>query len=283
MNSSFATIPMAGAAATVIAMGQETTPGIAAAGITLHTEDGVATLVIDLPQPKNSFRVENAQAVGAQLDAALAAGARCVVLRGAGPVFSAGWDIASINPAADDPMAMIGQVVGPLCRKLRALPVPTIAAVAGPALGFGFGLALCCDIVLAEEGALFGSPFRHIGMVPDTGAHHILLSRVGFARASELIYTGRLVSGTDAAAQGLINRAVPAGALLDEVNQLAAGIASGPTRAFALSKEVLLAGGDFDSMLAHEARQLQQVFATADLHEGIQAFQQRRKPNFTGR
>ncbi|MBN9409234.1 MAG: enoyl-CoA hydratase/isomerase family protein [Burkholderiales bacterium] len=264
-------------------MGQATHSGTAAAGITLHTEGAVATLVIDLPQPKNSFRTENAQALGAQLDAALAGGARCVVLRGAGPVFSAGWDISSIDPAGDDPMAMIGQVVGPLCRKLRELPVPTLAAVAGPALGFGFGIALCCDLVLAEEGALFGSPFRHIGMVPDTGAHHHLLSRIGFARASELIYTGRLVSGTEAAALGLINRAVPAGSLLAEAQTLAAGIASGPTRAFALSKEVLLDGGDFDAMLAHEARQLKQVFATADLHEGIQAFQQRRKPAFTGR
>ncbi|WP_390344492.1 enoyl-CoA hydratase/isomerase family protein [Variovorax boronicumulans] len=264
-------------------MGHQPHNGIAVAGITLQLQDAVATIAIDLPQPKNSFRVENAKALGAQLDAALEGGARCVVLRGAGAVFSAGWDIGSIDPAADDPMAMISQVIGPLCQQLRALPVPTIAAVAGPALGFGFGLALCCDMVLAEEEALFGSPFRHIGMVPDTGAHHILLSRTGFALASELIYTGRLVNGAEAAALRLVNRAVPTGAVAEEAQKLAQNIASGPTAAFRLSKEVLLEGGDFDSMLAHEARQLQKVFATDDLKEGIAAFQQRRRPAFTGR
>ncbi len=283
VNSSYSTIPAAAAAARVGAMGTPPDPGTAAAGLTLQLDDAVATIVIDLAQPKNSFRAENVHALDAQLDAALAAGARAVVLRGAGPVFSAGWDVSSIDPAAADPMAVITEVVGPLCRKLRTLPVPTIAAVAGPALGFGFGLALCCDMVLAEEGARFGSPFRHIGMVPDSGTHHILLSRVGFAMASELIYTGRLLSGSEAAALRLVNRAVPDGTAAEAAQRLAQDIASGPTQAFRLSKQLLLQGGDFDSMLTQEAQALQQVFATADLQEGIRAFQQRRKARFTGR
>jgi enoyl-CoA hydratase/carnithine racemase len=282
MNSSFATIPASPAAAKVKAMNKETTTGKAVAGISLQMDGGLATLTMDLPQPKNSFRSGNAQALGALLDEAVSAGARCVVLRGAGPVFSAGWDIGAIDPAVDDPTALLGEVVGPLCRKLRALPVPTLAAVAGPALGFGFGLALCCDLVLADESAVFGSPFRHIGMLPDSGTHHHMLGRVGYGKACELIYTGRMVSGSEAAALGLVNRVVPQGALIDEANQLAAVVASGPTRAFALSKEILSAGGDFDAMFAHEARQLQKVFATRDLKEGIAAFQQRRKPVFTG-
>jgi 2-(1,2-epoxy-1,2-dihydrophenyl)acetyl-CoA isomerase len=252
-------------------------------GIRCHHEGGVALIEIDLPQARNSFRVENARALAVALDAAVEDGARAVLLRGAGAVFSAGWDVTSINPAVDDPMAMIGEVVGPLCRQLRALPVPTVAAVAGPALGFGFGLALCCDIVLAAEDALLGSPFRQLGMVPDSGTHHILLSRVGFSMASELIYTGRLLSGREAGDLRLVNRAVSADQLVEQATRLAQGMASGPTRAFALSKEVLLQGGDFDAMLAHEARQLKHVFATADLKEGIAAFQARRKPVFVGR
>src|SRR5690606_15753054 len=98
-----------------------------------------------------------------------------------------------------------------------------------------------------------------------------------------LIYTGRLLSGSEAAALRLINRAVPADQLIEQATAFASGIANGPTLAFALSKEILLQGGDFDSQLAHEARQLQRVFATADLREGIAAFQQRRKPQFQGR
>jgi 2-(1,2-epoxy-1,2-dihydrophenyl)acetyl-CoA isomerase len=253
------------------------------AGIELREQDGVAMLTLNLPQPKNSFRTENAQALSELLERALVRGARAVLLRGQDAVFSAGWDVASINPAADDPMAMIGQVVGPLCQRLRTLPVPTVAAVAGPALGFGFGLAMCCDVVVAAEDALLGSPFRHLGMVPDSGTHHALLSRVGFGLASELIYSGRLLSGREAEALRLVNRAVPRAELADAALRLAQDFAAGPTRAFALSKQILLAGGDYDAMLAHEARQLQQVFDTADLREGIAAFQQRRKPQFTGR
>ena len=254
-----------------------------AAGITLRTEGAVATLVLDLAQPKNTFRTADVQRLGALLDEALASGARCLVIQGAGAVFSAGWDIGSIDPAADDPMALIADVVGPFCRRLRELPVPTISAVTGPALGFGFGLALCCDLCFAEDGALFGSPFRHIGMVPDSGTHHFLLSRLGHPLAAELIYTGRLLSGTEAARLGLINRALPREKLAAEVAKTALAIAAGPTQALRLSKEILLQGGDFDAMFAHEGRQLAQVFATADLKEGIAAFQQRRPPVFQGR
>jgi 2-(1,2-epoxy-1,2-dihydrophenyl)acetyl-CoA isomerase len=264
-------------------MSTATTDAAAEAGIRRRHDGALATLEIDLPQAKNSFRAANARALGQALDAALADGARAVLLRGAGPVFSAGWDIGSIDPAADDPMAVIGEVVGPLLRQLRGLRVPTVAAVAGPALGFGFGLALCCDVVVAAEDALFGSPFRHLGMVPDSGTHHHLLSRLGLPLASELIYTGRLLPGSEAAALRLINRAVPGGQLVEQATRLAQDIANGPTQAFALSKELLLHGGGFDELLAHEARQLTRVFATADLREGIAAFQQRRKPAFQGR
>ena len=255
---------------------------VAKAGIALHRDGDVATLLLDLAQPKNSFRAPDVERLDAMLDEAVESGARCLVIRGAGGVFSAGWDIGSIDPAADDPMAVIANVVGPFCRKLRELPVPTIAAVAGPALGFGLGLALCCDLCLADGDALFGSPFRHIGMVPDTGAHYFLLSRLGYPMAAELIYSGRMVGGEEAARLGLINRAVVNGGVAAEAHALARNIASGPTEAFRLSKEILLQGGDFEEMVAHEGRQLRKVFATADLHEGIAAFQQRLKPRFTG-
>ena len=251
-------------------------------GITLVMDAGVATLSMNLAQPKNSFRVADVQQLSGLLDDALAQGARCVVIQGAGMVFSAGWDITSINPAADDPMAMIASVVAPFCKKLRELPVPTISAVAGPALGFGLGLALCCDINIAADDAAFGSPFRHIGMVPDTGTHYFLLSRLGHPLAAELIYTGRMLGGVEAAQLGLINRAVPLAELAAQARKMALSIATGPTQALVLSKEILLAGGDFDLMMAHEGRQLSRVFATSDLLEGIAAFQQRRKPVFTG-
>jgi 2-(1,2-epoxy-1,2-dihydrophenyl)acetyl-CoA isomerase len=253
------------------------------AGMSLIVQQGVATLALDLPHPKNAFRAEDAQRLSSMLDEAMTAGARCLVLRGKPDCFCAGWDIAGIRPGQDDPVATITDVVAPLCNKLRALPVPTLSVVAGPALGFGFGLALSCDMCIAQEDALFGSPFRSIGMVPDSGTHFFLRERLGTARACELIFTGRLLSGAEAASLGLINAAVPQGGLDEAVMRLASAIAAGPTQAFRLSKEILQTGGDLDAVMAHEARQLQAVFATADLQEGLRAFKERRKPVFQGR
>ena len=249
----------------------------------LHIDADVATLSFTLAQPKNAFRSADALQLGACLREAQELGARCLVLRGTERVFSAGWDIGSIDSNANDPMAMIEEIVAPLCRCLRELHMPTIAAVAGPALGFGFGLAMCCDIVLAEETALLGSPFRHIGMVPDTGTHHVLLSRLGYGRAAELIYTGRLLSGCEAAESQLVNRAVAVGTVAAEADAMARQIASGPTVALNLSKQILQAGGRFEEMMAREAEALKTCFGTADLREGMSAFMQKRAPVFKGR
>jgi enoyl-CoA hydratase/carnithine racemase len=252
-------------------------------GFEFTEHDGVATVQIGLGRPKNAFRRDDALRLGELIGHAESRGARCLVLRGAGDTFCAGWDITSIDPAADDPMAVIGDVVAPLCQRLRRSPVPTVAAVAGAALGFGFGLAMCCDIVLADEQARLGSPFRGIGMVPDTGTHHFLLGRLGYGRAIELVYSGRLLTGREAPEAGLINRAVAASALAGEVDELARHIASGPTAAFALSKQILQQGGSLDEVMAAESRALVACFSTADLHEGLAAFAQKRRPHFTGR
>lgn len=264
-------------------MTDNSTSNEAFTGITLQQDQAVATIMLDLASPRNTFRSADIAQLSGLLEQAVREGSRCVVVRGKGAWFSAGWDLSSVTPDAEDPMGMIMNVVAPFCRLLRQLPVPTISAVSGPALGFGLGLALSCDICLADEEALMGSPFRSIGMVPDTGAHYYFLDRLGHARAAELIYTGRMISGQEAAQMGLINRAVATGTVAAEADKLALHIASGPTQAFRLSKEILLQGGDFDAMMSHEGRQQQKVFATHDLREGIAAFQGRRKPEFTGR
>lgn len=257
-------------------------PISAAAGITLNFRGQVAEILFDLASQKNTFQAPDVNQLLKRLEEAVHGGARCIVIRGAGPVFSAGWDISSINPDGDDAMAMIAEVVGPFCKRLRELPVPTISAVAGPALGFGLGVALGCDICIVDEDALLGSPFRNIGLVPDTGAHYFFLERLGYHRAMELICSGRLLSGQAAAEMGLVNRAVAAGTLVEQVAKLADLIASGPTQAFRLSKDILLKGGSFDEMMALEAKHQGVVFKTSDTTEGISAFKQRRKPMFTG-
>ncbi|OYO26327.1 enoyl-CoA hydratase/isomerase family protein [Janthinobacterium sp. PC23-8] len=245
--------------------------------------DGVSEIVLNLPTSMNCFQAQYVDLVAAQLEAAMRDGARCIVIRGAASVFSAGWDLASVSVADDNPFEVITNVVAPFCQLLRELPVPTISAVAGPALGFGLGLALSCDICIADDDASFGSPFRHIGLVPDTGAHYYFLERLGLNKALELIYTGKILKGSEAAAIGLINQAVPTGSVVAEALKLAHGIASGPTAAFRLSKQVLQAGGSFHAMMRAEADAQTQAFATADAAEGIRAFLKKQKPAFTGR
>src|SRR3989344_5699102 len=236
-------------------MNQQTNSA-AETGIHLYRHGPVAEVVIHLPSQKNSFRAADVQRLGALLDQV---------------------------QASDAPMAVINDVVGPFCKRLREFPLPTLSAVAGPALGFGLGLALACDICIADEDALLGSPFRNIGFVPDTGAHYFLLERLGYHRAAELIYTGRFLSGQAAAEARLINRAVPVGTVVEEAHKLAELISNGPTKALSLSKDILLRGGSFDEMMAREATYQAAAFSTSDAAEGLQAFLQRRKPVFTGR
>jgi enoyl-CoA hydratase/carnithine racemase len=156
--------------------------------------------------------------------------------------------------------------------------------VEGPALGFGFGLALACDMVYASETALMGSPFRNIGLLLDSGGHYYLRERLGHHKASELIFTGRLFSGLEAARMGLINRAVPQPDLHKVCRELLLNLASGPTLAFAATKQILDVATSYEEVCRLEAEHQARLMATtADAAEGLDAFQNKRRPVFQGR
>jgi enoyl-CoA hydratase/carnithine racemase len=166
--------------------------------------------------------------------------------------------------------------------RLYHLPIPTVALVRGPALGLGFGLALACDITLVADDALLGSPFRTIGCVLDSGGHYFLERRLGRHRAAELVFTGRLLSGREAAQIGLVNRALAAVDLDAHGLELAREIAAGPTAAFRSSKEILRGDRALPEILELEARYQAEALASRDGREGIRAFQEKRKPKFIG-
>lgn len=253
------------------------------ATVLLEIEDEVARIVLNRPAAKNSLRPEDMAQLAECLEEAERSGARCMVLSGAGGAFSAGRDIAGADPATDDNLGLLRDVIHPVLKKVRDLQVPTIAMVEGPCLGVGFGLAFACDMVIAAEDAVMGSPFRNIGVILDSGGHYHLRTRIGVHRAFELIYTGRLIKGAEAAEMGLINRAVPADALNGEVMKLAGHIAAGPTRAFLISKRILNEDLGFDATLDEEAQGQQDACTSADGVEGFRAFQEKRKPVFTGK
>ena len=244
--------------------------------------DGVARVVISRPQVKNSLRVAQMQALGDWVRTA-AEWARCIVITGEGGSFCAGRDLSEADPQHDDTLAILRDAIHPTIVAVHDCPVPTVAAVDGPALGFGFGLALACDLTVVADDARLGSPFRNIGCVPDSGAHRFMAQRIGRHRALELIYTGALLSGREAARIGLVNRSVAGAALASTVLALARSIAAGPPLAFKASKAILAREVSLQEGLDLEAQAQAQALRTADGIEGIRAFQEKRTPRFTGR
>ena len=156
--------------------------------------------------------------------------------------------------------------------------------VDGAAVGAGCNLALACDLVVASERARFGEVFGRIGLIPDGGGTHLLVRRVGLARAKELVFTGEIVDAAEAHRLGLVNRVVPADRLEAETDILARRIADGPPRALAMAKSLLDRGldVDLDTSLQWEAIVQGLMIASADHREGLQALLEKRPPRFTG-
>jgi enoyl-CoA hydratase/carnithine racemase len=248
----------------------------------LIDEGAVLVLEIDRSQTKNSLKLVEMEALGEALASDRVRAARCLVIRGAGASFCSGRDVREIDPEGEDAYEVLAKRIGPVLQRLYALPVPSIASVRGPALGFGLGLALACDITLASEDAIFGSPFRRIGAVLDSGGHYFFERRLGRHRAAELVFTGRMLSGREAADIGLINEAVAADALAARTTELAGLIASGPTAAFRATKQILSEDRSFAEVLELEARYQKEVTRGSDGQEGLAAFRERRSPAFRG-
>jgi 2-(1,2-epoxy-1,2-dihydrophenyl)acetyl-CoA isomerase len=164
-------------------------------------------------------------------------------------------------------------------------PLPTLAAVNGPAVGIGLSLALASDLVVAKESAYFLLAFVNIGLVPDGGSSLLVPSRVGFARAAEMAMLGERIPAPRALEWGLINRVAPDDALQSESDALVERLAAGPTRAYAGAKRQLNAWvfGRMADQLALEASIQQEMAGSGDFAEGVAAFLERRTAVFGGR
>ena len=212
---------------------------------------------------------------------------RAVVVTGSGTAFCSGGDVSWIG---SEPHASVDDLRArmlPFYRawlSVRDLEVPTIAAVNGAAVGAGMVLALACDLRYAAEEAMLGVPFTALGMHPGMAATYLLPQVAGLAVARELLLTGRMVTGAEAAALGLVTRAVPAARVLDDALEVAALIAARAPVATRLTTLALRAGhADVESALQWEALAQPVTLATEDLHEGLRAQAERRPPRFTGR
>jgi enoyl-CoA hydratase/carnithine racemase len=254
--------------------------------VDLTIEGAVAEIVLNRPDKMNALNDAMLEQLNGRLGEAEAAHARALVIRGEGPGFCAGRDLAEADPGNEDAEAILKEIFNPLFARIASFPAPTFAAVHGACLGAGLGIALACDVVYVSEDAKIGSPFARIGAVLDSGGHSFFVSRLGAHRALELIYTARFLNGGEAEAWGLVNRQVPRAELVQTVRAMAAAVAKGPTAAFLESKRLVRRIGEeglgLSSVLSAEARAQGAVARTNDYREGITAFNQKRAPKFTG-
>lgn len=249
-----------------------------------HEPDGAAEIVLSRPERLNALRMEDMLRVEELIDQAMSEQARTVLLRAEGTSFSVGRDLTAIEPDEDIESSL--RVFNRVVKHLHDTPVPTVAAVQGHCLGAGAGLALACDLVLAADSASFGSPFGKLGAVADCGFHWYLTTRLGPQAAKELLLTGRMLSGREAAAAGLVARSVNDDDLQMAARELAWQLAHGPTRAFGDSLTIverIVEGTTFEAALDLEATAQGKAARSADWAEGTAAFLAKRAPVFTGR
>jgi len=249
---------------------------------TLH--DGVLTLTLNRPERLNALSIGLLTALTQALDAGVAAGARAVLLTGAGRAFCSGADLAGDGGAGTDLGETLATYYHPLFERLVALDIPVVSAVNGPAVGAGVALALAGDIVLTASSAYLQLGFVNIGLVPDAGVTWLLARSVGRARALEMALLGEAMSADEARATGLVARVVPDETLAEEARAIAHRLASGPTVAIGLIRRQIAAALDapLAATMAIEARNQTRAGRTADFREGVAAFIQKRKPEFRG-
>ena len=254
--------------------------------ILTHLENGVLTLTLNRPSVFNSFNRSMALQLQAELDRCSADDdVRAVVLTGEGKAFCAGQDLAeATDPHGPALQEIVGKHYNPIILKIRALEKPVIAAVNGVAAGAGANIALACDLVIAKESAAFIQAFSKIGLIPDSGGTFFLPRLVGMQKALALMMTGEKVAAKDAEQMNMIYKAVPDIEFESMVSKLAQQLAKMPTKALGLTKKAIDAGfnQDLSAQLALEEKLQTQAGQTHDFKEGVQAFLEKRSPEFKG-
>jgi len=252
--------------------------------IDLTIEGAVAEIVLNAPGKLNSLDEAAFGDLSAAFSEAEAAKVGAVLLRGEGRAFSAGRDISNVDPATDDPTGYLAGVVTPVLRQIDSFPAPTFAMATGACLGVGLGLLIASDVVYAADTAKIGSPFANLGATLDSGGHALFFERLGAHRTLDLIYTGELMSGTEAVAAGLFSRVVPEAELLEFTRERVLRVSVGAIEAFRVSKALVHELRDerlgLWSSVDHENIAQGQLCATDDYREGFAAFQEKRKPVF---
>ena len=255
--------------------------------LTYEVNQRVAIITLNRPEVYNAlndeitFELQDAFKLIAKDEAV-----RVVVLTGAGKAFCSGQDLKA-EPAGKKRSFMdsLHERYNPIIRAMRSLPKPIICRLNGVAAGAGCSLALACDMIIASEEATLVQIFINIGLVPDSGASYFLPRSVGLAKAFELCAMGHKVKAADALTLGLVNKVVPGNQLDLIVRECTDYFAKAPTGAIGIIKKMLnkSATASLDEMLDYEAYCQEIAGVTQDHQEGVKAFLEKRKPEFSGK
>ena len=253
-----------------------------------ETASGVATITLNRPDSLNAMSPEMAKElhdVALRIDADTRV--RAVILTGSGKAFCAGGDLGEFVAAGDQARTLILQMTGDLHLALSRLSrnrAPVIAAVNGTAAGAGFSLAMAADLAIAEEQAVFTMAYTNAGLSPDGSSTYFMPRKIGDRRTRELMLTNRRLAAPEALDWGVVNQVVENGTALVAAQVMAERMAAGPTEAYAQVKRLLDASFSqtLESQMELEARAIATQVASVDGQEGMQAFVEKRKPQFGG-
>jgi 2-(1,2-epoxy-1,2-dihydrophenyl)acetyl-CoA isomerase len=210
---------------------------------------------------------------------------RCVFITGAGKAFSSGQDLEEVvDPNGPNVTTILAEHYNPIIRLIRKLDKPVIAAVNGVAAGAGANIALCCDIVVASRTASFIQAFSKIGLIPDSGGTYFLPRLVGWQKASALMMLGDKVNADEAERLGLLYKVFEEDIFETETKKLATLVAQMPTKGLAFTKLALNQSlvNNYEDQLHDEELLQERAGKTVDYKEGVQAFLEKRKPQFKG-
>ncbi len=256
--------------------------------ISTAIKDNILTITLNRPDKLNSFIEPMAKEVQKRFhESKTNADIRCILLTGKGKAFSAGQDLPEVVDKGEnyELSKTVRTSYNPIIKAIRHIEKPVVCAVNGTAAGAGANIALACDIVLASKEAVFVQSFSKIGLIPDSGGTFLLPRLVGLQRANAMYLLDEKISPEKAEEIGLIYKAVESDELMDSAYKICQKLASMPTKGFGLYKRAInqSLSNSLDEHLELEADLQTKAGYTHDYQEGVQAFLEKRKPDFKGR